>query len=245
MLSDEITKDIHEQLEGPSFDAAVLAVVTFVEKYLIEFSNRFAGSTIINEKGLTQELCAILNHAAWREGYFFWFEKEFMEDPEKGNSPQVDIGVINHLEDEISIDSRYRGSRKSFFSMEAKRLGKMPKARECEYLVGRREKGKYLECGGVERFKNEIHGKGLKYAAIIGYVQAYDFDYWHKTINSRIDALIAGTIATSTTWNEKDKLLEEYKRSLTAKFKSENSRKTGSIILIHLWVNLVKITDGE
>lgn len=245
MLLDEITKKPQEPLEGPSFDVAVPAVVTFVEKYLIEFSNRFAGSTIINEKGLTQELCIILNHAAWKEGYFFWFEKEFMEDSKKGNSPQVDIGVISHLENGISINSRYRGSRRPFFSIEAKRLGKLAKAREKEYLVGRVEKGKYKECGGVERFKNEIHGRGLKYCGIIGYVQEYDFNHWHHTINSWIDALIAGAITTTAKWTGKDKLLEEYKRPETAKFKSENARKTGSIILIHLWVNLVKITDGE
>lgn len=218
-------------------NTSVLEVVLFLERHLEGFPHRESISSISNEKGLTQELCILLHEHAKKEHFPFIFEKEYMENPQKGNSPQVDIGVLN-------IDSKCYGNRKSFFSIEAKRLGKMPKAREYEYLVGRMEKGKYKECGGVERFKSEIHGKGLKYAAIIGYVQAQNFDYWHRTINSRIDALIAGTIATSAAWDEKDKLLEEYKRPLTAKFISENSRKTGGIILIHLWVNLVKIAGN-
>ena len=221
-------------LKGLLPDASVLQVLMFLERHLEEYPHRESISSISNEKGLTRELCMLLHEHAKKEHFPFVFEKEYMENPQKGNSPQVDIGVIN-------IDSICYGNRKSFFSIETKRLGKIPKTRENEYLVGRMEKGTYKECGGVERFKNEIHGKGLKYAAIIGYVQVHDFDYWHKTINSRIDALIAGTITTSAAWDENDKLLEEYKRPLTAKFISENSRKTGRIILIHLWVNLVKI----
>jgi hypothetical protein len=206
MLSDEIPKEPPEHLEGPSFDASILTVVAFVEKHLVEFSNRYADSIITNEKGLTHELCIMLELHARMEGFPFLFKGEFMENPEKGNSPQVDIGVISHLEEGIFIDSKYHSSRKSFFSMEAKRLGKLSKAREKEYLVGRMEKAKYIKCGGIERFKNEIHGKGLKYCGIIGYVQEYDFNYWNHTINSWIDALIAGTITTTAKWTEKDKL---------------------------------------
>lgn len=214
-------------------DASVLRVVVFLERHLEKFSQCESILSIANEKGLTQEFCILLNEHAKKENFPFMFEKEYMEEPEKAHSPQVDIGIIN-------IDLTCYGNHKSFFSIEAKRLGKPSKAREKEYLVGRVEKGKYKECGGVERFKNEIHGKGLKYCGIIGYVQEYDFNYWHHTINSWIDALIAGAITTTAKWTERDKLLEEYKKSAIAKFKSENVRKTGSIILIHLWVNLVK-----
>lgn len=241
MLSDEASKNRFGRLKGPQINASIMAVVAFVEKYLVEFSYRYAGSTIANEKGLTQELCILLNFYVRKGAYPFWFEKEYMEETERGDSPQVDIGVISSQPVGISIDSKCYSSRETFFSMEAKRLCKLSKAREKEYLIGRKEKGRYIECGGIERFKNEIHGRGLKYGAIIGYVQEYNFDHWHNRINSWIDALIAGTIDTSTKWMEKDKLSEEYKRPAIAKFMSENSRKTGSIIfLFHLWVNLVK-----
>ena len=238
MLSDDTGGKIIGRLEGPKPDTSVLTVVAFVEKQLVEFSVQYTSSAITNEKGLTQELCVLLNFYVKEEGYPFWFEKEYMEEPEKGDSPQVDIGVISSQERGIVIGSKCF-SRESFFSMEAKRLDKISKTREKEYLVGRIEKGKYKECGGVERFKKEIHGKGLRYGAIIGYVQAFDFDYWHNTINSWIDELIDGMIDTSVKWSEKDKLLEEYKYSTTARFKSENSRIADCILLIHLWVSLI------
>jgi hypothetical protein len=229
----EVEKDTFGHLEGPGNDESILMVVAFVEKHLAVFSKEQTGATITNEKGLTQEFCIMLNIHTRKHGCPFIFEKEYMEDVEKGDSAQVDIGVI-------IIDTKYQSCRKSFFSMEAKRLDKLSKVREKEYLVGREEKGKYKKCGGVERFKEEIHGKGLRYGAMIGYVQKFDFNHWHRTINSWIDALIEGSIPSSVGWSEKDKLLEEYKSTAAAKFKSENSRITGSIILFHLWVNLVK-----
>jgi hypothetical protein len=240
MLIEETKKDIFGCLEGPEPDTAIFKVVTFVEKCLVEFSRENTGSTINNEKGLTQKLCILLNFYLRYEGHPFWFDKEYMEEVERGDSPQVDIGVISSMNEGIAIGSRFYSNRESFFSMEAKRLDETGKAREKEYLVGRIENGKYRECGGVERFKKGIHGKKLKYAAIIGYVQKHDFDYWHHTINAWIDQLINGLIATSTQWSEKDKLVVVYKKQAAAKFKSENSRQNGSIFLFHLWVNLVK-----
>jgi hypothetical protein len=174
------------------------------------------------------------------DGCPFLFDKEYMEDVEKGDSPQVDIGVISFENRGIFINSRYYSSRESFFSMEAKRLDKISKIREKEYVLGHFENGRYIDCGGVERFKKEIHGKGLQYAAMIGYVQKVDFEYWLHAINSWIDDLIAEKIPSTVNWSKKDKLSALRKTPETAKFQSENSRKTGSIVLFHLWVNLVK-----
>ncbi len=239
MLTNIHRKHIFGNLEGLAYETTVSKVVSFVEKYLIVFSNEFAGSLIVNEKGLTQMLCILLNKNARDGGYPFHFEKEFMEEVERGDSPQVDIGVVYYETETESIDTQYYSSRGAFFAMEAKRLDKISTTREKEYLIGRQEKDSYIHCGGVERFKNEIHGKGLRYACVIGYVQKYDFDYWHHSINSWIDSLIEGKILSSVKWSEKDKLVQEYKLSHTAKFKSENSRTSGSILLFHLWVNLI------
>ncbi|MGD2091741.1 MAG: hypothetical protein PVH61_36545 [Candidatus Aminicenantes bacterium] len=240
MLADSGRKTVFGRLEGPSPAASILTVIAFVETQLVQFSKKYTGSAIINEKGLTQELCILLNGNARTDGCPFLFDKEYMEDVEKGDSPQVDIGVISFENRRIFINSKYYRSRESFFSMEAKRLGKISKAREKEYLLGHFENERYIDCGGVERFKKEIHGKGLQYAAMIGYVQKFDFNYWHRTINSWIDDLIAGKIPSTVSWSKKDKLGELRKTPETAKFQSENSRRTGSIVLFHLWVNLVK-----
>jgi len=240
MLSDKEVGNKFGELVGPLPGTSISMVVTFVERHLTEFSRQFTDSAIKNEKGLTQELCVLLTISAHRENCPFWFKDDHIEETERGDSPSVDMGVISKQEEGVVIGSKCFSNKETFFSMEAKRLCKITAAREKEYLIGRIEKGKYKVCGGIERFKKEIHGKGLQYGAMIGYVQEYDFDYWYDSINSWVDELITGTIDNAMTWTEKDKLSIIYKRQKTAKFKSENSREKGSIFLFHLWVNLVK-----
>jgi hypothetical protein len=165
-----------------------------------------------------------------------------MEAPERGDSPTVDIGVITHLSEGIFIHSKWYSNEESFFSMEAKRLDVISRAREKEYLVGRWENKKYKDCGGVERFKKGIHGKGLHYSALIGYVQKYGFDYWHRHINSWIDQFITGDNPINIQWSNDDKLVVVRKTAAIAKFLSKNSREGGTINLFHLWINLVNPT---
>lgn len=238
MLVDRRISDYFGSPSGPPPASSVEKVVIFVENQLIIFSQRYAGSTIKNEKGLTQELCLLLNRNARKEGCPFWFDKEYMEEVEKGNSPQVDIAVISDDEN-LTINSKHYNRSEAFFAMEAKRLGRLAREREKEYLVGRMEGDKYKDCGGVERFKKNIHGKGLQYGAMIGYVQEYQFDYWLNAINSWIDDLLSGKAPSTVQWSEKDKLKEMHRSPETARFRSENSRQNTVIFLYHLWVNLL------
>jgi hypothetical protein len=234
--------DIHKSIAsgkivGPEIDASIITVVGCVGQVLIDFSDKYTNSEIKNEKGLTQKLIHMLTIHALREYHPFCFEKEYMEVPERGDSPQVDIAAISTLEEGIVIDSKtYQGE--SFFSMEAKRLAKLGSNRLMEYLIGRSEKGKYNSCGGVERFKQRIHGRDLGYGAIIGYVQDYDFVHWHGQLNSWIKDLINKKIFSPINWMPKDKLEKEYIKSTTAKFISVNSRQDDTITLFHLWARL-------
>jgi len=238
MLADDHPSVFKGELEkGPPDNTSILAVVGFVERHLIDFSQEYTGSTIENEEGLTQELIFLLNLYANKETYPFWFHNEYSEDTERGHSPKVDIGAITKKES-IIIESRTYSYKESFFSLEAKRLDKLPKKREKEYLIGRFEKKKYVNSGGVERFKQGIHGGKLKYSAIIAYVQIYDFSHWHKKINSWIEALIQKKIESPVKWTQGDKLKKKYVKSVTAKFISVNSRGKDSITLFHLWTNL-------
>ena len=237
MLADTHKSMASGKIEGPEIDAPIIAVVDFVERILITFSDKYANSDIKNEKGLTQKLVLILNFHARREYYPFWFDKEYMEVPERGDSPQVDIGTITTLEEGIVIGSKTY-TDESFFSMEAKRLGNLGKKRAKEYLIGRYENEKYIHCGGVERFKQGIHGRGLLYGAIIGYVQEYDFAYWHGLLNSWVEDLIHKNIYSPVTWHIRDKLQKEHIKSTTAKFISITSRKNNFITLFHLWARL-------
>ncbi len=163
-----------------------------------------------------------------------------MENPEHGNSPQVDIGTITKSEQGIVIESKSYSKNESFFSLEAKRLGKLEKKRSKEYLIGRFENDKYMNSGGVERFKQGIHGNNLKYSAIIGYVQKYDFSHWYNQINSWIDDLIQKQIKSPVNWTLNDKLSQVYSESSTAKFTSVNSRQNDSVTLFHLWIKLFR-----
>ncbi len=234
--------DIHRSAEsgkiiGPEIDASIIAVVVCVERVLIDFSNKYTNSEIKNEKGLTQKLINMLAVHALHEYHPFRFEKEYMEVPERGDSPQIDIAAISTLEEGIAVGAKtYEGE--SFFSMEAKRLAKLGSNRLMEYLIGRSEKGKYNSCGGVERFKQGIHGRNLTYGAMIGYVQENDFVYWYDLINSWIDELINKKVFSPANWLPKDKLQKEYIKSTTAKFLSVNSRQDDSITLFHLWARL-------
>ena len=237
MLADTHKSMASGKIEGPEIDAHIIAVVDFVERILITFSDKYADSHIKNEKGLTQKLVLILTSYALREYYSFWFDKEYMEIPRRGDSPQVDIGTITTLEEGIVIGAKTY-TDESFFSMEAKRLGNLGKKRSKEYLIGRYENEKYIHCGGVERFKQGKHGRNLEYGAIIGYVQEHDFTYWYGRINSWIDALIQKNLYSPVTWLLKDKLQKDYIRSTTAKFISITSRKNDFITLFHLWARL-------
>ena len=151
--------------------------------------------------------------------------------------PAVDFAAISSLESSLVIESRTYFQR-SLFSFEAKRLGKLGKQREKEYLVGRFKNGRYKKCGGVERFKQGIHGGNLKYEALVGYVQENDFLYWHDLIGSWIEDLISGKSYSPVAWQQKDKLIQEYIRFNTAKFISVNTREKESITLFHLWTKL-------
>jgi hypothetical protein len=207
------------------------------EQVLNDFSDKYTNSEIKNEKGLTQKLLHMLSIHSLHEYHPFRFEKEYMEEPERGDSPQVDIATISTLEEGIVIGAKaYEGE--SFFSMEAKRLANLGSKRLMEYLIGRFENKKYKSCGGVERFKQSIHGRNLDYGAIIGYVQENDFMYWYERINSWVEGLINKKIHSPVNWVPEDKLKTKYMKSKTAKFLSVNSRRNDSITLFHLWASL-------
>jgi hypothetical protein len=229
MLSDGNKPEPSGHLINIQPHRAILVAVAFIEEYLVEFSRKYVDSAIQNEKGLTQKLCKLLNYHAKKGFYPFWFDREHMEIPERGDSPQVDIAVV----------ATTYADDKSFLPIETKRLCRLSRVRKKEYLVGRVENGRYRECGGVERFKKGIHGRNHRFAALIGYMQERSFSYWYQAINTWLDGLITEDARRSIQWTEKDKLKKEYVRQHTAKYQSEHSRRQDSIVLFHLWVNLV------
>ena len=90
---------------------------------------------------------------------------------------------------------------------------------------------------GIGRFKNKEHGKNHDIAAMLGYVQKEDFNYWHGKVNSWIDDLIANP-NDCIGWSEQDKITI-IQVSEFGEYKSTHSRiKINPITLYHFWINL-------
>lgn len=236
MLADASQNNTSGKLtNGIELDSSINAVIDFIEIHFREFSMKMKGEITSNEKALTDKLCKFLNrHAA---GFPFFFQHENVEDPDTGASPQVDIGALGRSE-QLIIGDRSYGEFDSFFSIEAKRLPTPGHKREKEYVIGHDR-----PCGGIERFKKGIHGHNLKYAAIIGYVQKEDAEYWFLKINTWINDLIS---SLPNEWNEDDKLiLINSPKTEPTKSKSKNFRSDTNdhIDIFHFWINLSDIKN--
>ncbi len=238
----------HGKAKLPRQNAPVLAVVKFIEENLPEYINEHLQNPvdISNENGLTQNLVNHLRYLDWN--YPFYFDKENMEDESKGNSPTVDLAVYTRKK--IIVKTRAYSPKGRFFAVEAKRLGLSGK-REKEYLVGHwegEEQEKYIESGGIERFKKHIHGKRLLHSGMIGYVQKNDFSYWLTKINGWVDEFIQNPQQSLVSWEEGDKLSPEITdhqriaKHTSLHSRREDSTELDSITLYHLWVDL-KPTD--
>ena len=95
-------------------------------------------------------------------------------------------------------------------------------------------KRKFHGGGGIQRFKNNVHGKNLPYSVMIGYVQSNTFDFWENKIKSWINELIE---KDGQFWNKSD-LLIECNNSNCKKFISKHSRLNcdNIIELHHFWI---------
>ncbi len=238
------TSSSGEIKEGIKPKNAYEKVIEFILECLEDFRKRFA--YIDPEDGLTQELTTLLDNKARPIFPMCGFRQQPMEDVDRGNSRRGDFDV--RAISGITIDARKYNDNEPFMMFEAKRLDKkIPNyaERKKEYAVGRvikNTKGndKYLDSGGIERFKKEIHGKSLTHVGMIGYMQTDDFDSWLKKINAYIDEEIVSPSSKELIWEEKDKLNIDKKETIYQTFKSEHkciSEK--NIKMYHIWVDLV------
>ncbi|MEQ6122034.1 hypothetical protein [Reichenbachiella sp. MALMAid0571] len=236
MLADRIENIGNGELsEGVEIDASIKAVIEFIETHFSGFSEKVKGEITASEKAITDKLCKYFNRVAG--SYPFYFHHENVEDHSSGISPQIDIGTLSR-EEQITVGDRNYDEFDSFFSIEAKRLPTPGQNREKEYVIGHDK-----PTGGIERFKKGIHGKGLRYAAIIGYVQKEDFDFWFLQINDWIEELVK---SSNGDWLTQDKLRKfvGHTGEQLVKFESDHIRidlepEIEKIKLLHFWINLV------
>jgi len=90
---------------------------------------------------------------------------------------------------------------------------------------------------GIGRFKREEHGKQHEIAAMLGYVQENDFDYWYGKVNSWIDALTSKP-DKEIKWTVEDRIRKKQIAAI-GEYQSTHSRiEKRPIILHHFWINL-------
>ena len=220
MLSDNIPQSNSTQNNLTQLEAgkSITKVIEHIIMLLPHFISNAKSKGIKPEKGLNHLFVRIMDCHE-----LFQFMHEDIEEPAKGKSPAIDIGVYTRGD----ISAR-------FFAIEAKRLdtsiGNYSQRRK-EYVVNDNQ-------GGIERFKKEIHAKELLCAGMLGYLQSDDFNTWYERINDYINEEISGC-TIGVVWNRNDLLQIEKINMVYATYVSKHLRESGSEIdLYHIWINL-------
>lgn len=120
-------------------------------------------------------------------------------------------------------------STASIFSVEAKRLPAPEKYREKEYVIGSKNNG------GIERYKTEKHGKGLKKCGLLGFVEKENFDYWSIAINKWITEL---SETDNSSWKRDERLSLKESNLDFGVLESVAHRTNDDIHLTHIWVSI-------
>jgi hypothetical protein len=182
------------------------------------------------EEKLNLQLCKYLGVRSRHEFPMAHFNHE---EPQTGQR-RVDISVTPDCL--IVIGTREYTIYDPYLVIEGKRLPAPETARKQEYVTGHPKIS-----GGMQRFKLGLHGKDLKTAAMVAYVQDNDLDAWLTTINGWIDGLHDTDCVAGCKWT-KSESLNGYKihkaervsscRSMIAR----NASSTPEIQIHHFWV---------
>ncbi|MDR1416913.1 MAG: hypothetical protein LBJ57_05795 [Prevotellaceae bacterium] len=151
------------------------------------------------------------------------------------------IGVKNHYSDIFfgtkGIPDFYFHKKEEgvvhtpLFVVEAKILpSPPPKGREKEYVCNN-------NCGGIERFKTEKHGKGLSDCGIVGFVEKKPFAHWLSTINGWI--IEQSNDDKGLLWQQDEILSEVESKFCFMALKSAAHRASQKDVrLHHLWIDI-------
>jgi hypothetical protein len=195
------------------------AIISTGKLFLIHIAKADYQIKLSNEDYFTQEFVAILERNLRSQKLPFCVQKTYHD---------IYTRNANHKR---SVDFYFYPSElgkltRSIYSVEAKRLPAPDnyKGREREYV-----KGKKINTGGIEKFRNEEHGKGLNECAILAFVEDKTFEYWFKTINQWI---------CDENWKACEKLSGFEKFDSFAKSFSEVCRTIEKLTLFHFWISL-------
>ena len=174
-----------------------------------------------NENFLNSRFCLLLTEKAKS------YEYPFIPLHENPTSDEDD----NHFSNTHKVDISFFISAEhpdSIFDLECKRLYSI---KQKHYISGK--------TGGINRYKLEKHGKSCTQSAIVAYMQAENFDFWHTKINTWIENEVSKT-NQEVVWSANDKLQKRNNvNPILSKCQSFHKRKTlADIGLTHYWINL-------
>jgi hypothetical protein len=186
------------------------------------------------EASLTSQLCAHMISATKNSGWdFLQFRVE--EPDENVGNRRIDL-VAAPCAATIWIDDRKYTHYTPLIPIECKRLPiPVSAARDArEYLYSA-----HSSTGGVQRFKAGHHGGAHTIAAMIGYIQSRDIDFWDGQIRAWLQSLVETRVDGWTLDDE----LRITKRDMAARLARLESvhRRNGNlpdIQLHHLWIDM-------
>lgn len=209
----------------------VTQTMAFIEKQLPTWRDDPTRNYVEGEDDLTGQLCKFLDDRARDEFPMAIFHHE---EPQ-GLRRRVDISA-NPSSKAIKA-AIYKSIYQPFLVIECKRLPAPEKEREREYLTGLDKKS-----GGIQRFRLSLHGRGMKTAMLIGYVQAGALEEWVATVNGWVEALTASGEDASCNWTIADRLVAAKSDLKNQVYRCSSSHKrmgTGpKIRLTHVWVRM-------
>ena len=205
---------------------------------------------IRGEKELAVSLCKRLVALAYDKKVVFTF---FNEDPDKrAKNRTLDMSIIPSVGTAlIKVGPHFYDCEDQLYAIEAKRLpapsriGQEDRSRE--YVVsdwGNCKLMKKNRTGGIERFKEGLHGHEFKRSAMVAFVQREKPDRWFGAVNSWIQDLITSPIPCHRSkWTKDDLLLQissDPNHGGLSEFESSHLRTNGAgtIKLRHYWIML-------
>ncbi|MBN2236019.1 MAG: hypothetical protein JW729_00580 [Bacteroidales bacterium] len=221
MICNSIDRTIAIGDKRLDYKTIIFKVVEFLDNTIDGFPQFLSSSGFIeeSEKRINEMLATYLNNCTTDFFDIESFRFSFIKDTtNKSSNYNPDIGVM--------LGNKMVSTSDSFFHIECKRLPARA-GHEREYVHGK--------LGGIQRFKEGNHGKGLNYSAMVGYIQSGTIEDWHKKVNSWIDDLFLTNDKLS--WEKNDRLLIRNNES-RSKFISSHSRQDhqNTIILYHYWL---------
>lgn len=231
----------------PAFPAPLSQVFSFFRESIPFFVDHLGGKAVnLSETTITDTLVDFLQRrlraTTSADEYPYCFHHEASET-NSGNSARNDFAVFALGSNGI-VRPTLPEDRIAIARFEAKRLVKLDRSREKEYVLGEyHESERSKNSGGIERFKNGTHGKPREHnAALVAYIQTDDTSTWFPKINYWIDEEIADSSDPNLTWDTQDKLSNRQTYSHHDEFNSTSARlNSAEINLQHFWIPLNKI----